>query len=68
MGNWQVWLKGLVSAAIGGAATAISTMIVAPEEFNLDQGIGKVAAVAVVSAIVAAANYLKQSPIPTVTK
>lgn len=62
--NWKLWLKGLASAAIGGGATAISTMIVAPDQFNLQEGIGKVAAVAAVSALVAVANYLKQSPLP----
>jgi len=65
MNNWQTWLKGLISAAIGGAATAISTMIVAPETFNLSEGFTKLFQVSLVSAIVAAASYLKQSPLPS---
>jgi len=64
MKKWQLWLKGLVSAVIGGMATAVSTMIVSPQEFNLEEGLGKLGSVAVVSAIVAAALYLKQSPLP----
>lgn len=62
--NWQLWTKGLFSAAIGGAATAISTMVIAPETFNFHEGLSKLGAVAGVSALVAVANYLKQSPLP----
>ena len=58
------WLKGLVSAAIGGAANSITVMIVDPVAFNLTDGFGKVASVAAVSAIVAMAMYLKKSPLP----
>lgn len=63
--NAWVWLKGLVSAGIGGAATAISTMIAAPETFNLAEGKYKLASVAGVSALVAVASYLKVSPLPS---
>lgn len=61
----RLWIKGLISAGIGGAATAVSTMIAAPETFNFTDGKNKLAAVAAVSAIVAVANYLKASPIPS---
>jgi hypothetical protein len=64
MTDWKLWLKGLMSAGIGGGATAVSTMIVAPDTFNLQEGLAKTAAIAGVSAIVAVANYLKQSPLP----
>jgi hypothetical protein len=40
--------------------------VVDPINFNLAEGIGKVAQVATVGAILAAAAYLKQSPIPEV--
>jgi hypothetical protein len=62
--KWQKWVKGLISAAIGGAANGITVMIVEPTEFNLGEGLGKLGTVAIVSAIVAAAMYLKQSPLP----
>lgn len=62
--DWKKWLKGLVSAIIGGAANSVTVMIVEPTSFNLDEGLGKVGAVAMVSAIVAAALYLKKSPLP----
>ncbi len=65
MNNYMTWLKGLLSAGIGGAATAVSTMIVAPETFNLNEGLSKLISVASVSAIVAVANYLKASPLPS---
>lgn len=62
--NWKTWFKGLVSAAIGGASTAVSTAIVAPESFNLNEGLDRLGMVSAVSAIVSAAAYLKQSPLP----
>ena len=62
--KWQQWLKGLLSAIIGGAANAVTVMIVDPMAFNLNEGSSKLITVALVSAIVSAAMYLKQSPIP----
>lgn len=58
------WLKGLLSAIIGGAANSITVMVVEPTSFNLQEGLSKLLSVAAVSAIVAAAMYLKQSPLP----
>jgi type IV secretory pathway VirB2 component (pilin) len=62
--TWQVWLKGLISAIIGGAANSITVYIVEPTTFNLQEGASKLGWVALVSAIVAAAMYLKSSPLP----
>jgi len=62
--DWTKWVKGLVSAIIGGAANAITVAIVDPIAFNLQEGASKLLTVALVSAIVAAAMYLKQSPLP----
>lgn len=58
------WIKGLVSAIIGGAANSVTVMIVDPESFNFDTGLQKLGAVAAISAIVSAAAYLKKSPVP----
>ena len=65
--GWNKWGKGLISAVIGGAANAITVAIVDPIAFNLQEGASKLISVAVVSAIVAAAMYLKQSPLPPTT-
>jgi len=63
--NWKLWLKGLTSAAIGGAMTAASTVAVAPDQFNMSSaGTKNILTVAGVSALVAVANYLKSSPLP----
>jgi hypothetical protein len=62
--NWQVWLKGLVSAVVGGAANAVILMVADPLTFNLAEGLPKLEMVAIVSALVSAAMYLKQSPLP----
>ena len=61
---WMTWLKGLISAMIGGAANAVTTMIVAPDTFNLREGLGKLGTVSAVSALISAAMYLKSSPLP----
>ncbi len=59
-----IWVKGLLSATISGAAASVGTMIAAPTDFNLGAGLRRLITVAVVSGIIGAANYLKQSPIP----
>ncbi len=65
MKNWDVWLKGLIAAVIGGASNSILLVVVDPMTYNLSTGLGKLGTVAGTSAIVAAAMYLKQSPLPT---
>ena len=62
--DWKTWLKGLSSAAIGAAAGAVPVVIVAPETFNLQEGLPKLGVVCAVSALLAVANYLKNSPLP----
>lgn len=62
--DWRTWLKGLLSAIIGGAANSITVMVIDPNQFNFADGLSKLATVAGVSAIVSAAMYLKESPLP----
>jgi hypothetical protein len=57
------WLKGLVSAAIGGAANAVTAAIVAPDTFNLAEGGAKLAMMAATGSILSVAMYLKSSPL-----
>ena len=64
---WRImmnWFKGLLSAIIGGAANAVTIMIVDPVNFNFQEGKTQLATIAFVSALVSAAMYLKQSPLP----
>ena len=62
--NFMTWIKGLVGAIIGGEANTITVMIVDPVNFNLNDGVSKIATVACVGAVLSAAMYLKKSPIP----
>jgi len=63
--NWRLWFKGLMSAFIGGGASAITVIIIDPINFNpLQGGAMKVLMVALVSGCLSAALYLKQSPLP----
>lgn len=64
-GNLKAWLHGLVAAFISGGANGITVMIVDPTQFNLFQGgAAKLGMVMLVGAIVGAALFLKQSPLP----
>ena len=68
----EVWAKGLVAAAIAGAANGVITGFAAvgidPAHFNLQAGLRSTLAIAgvsaVMSAIIGMAAYLKQSPLP----
>jgi hypothetical protein len=72
MHRLEVWIKGLLAAAIAGAANGVITGFAAvgidPNTFNLQAGFAatlKIAAVsAAMSALIGAAAYLKQSPLP----
>lgn len=67
MKNVMHWLKGLFAAIIGGAANSITLIIVSPTEFNLQAGLKNLITVGATSAILGAAMYLKQSPLPDIT-
>lgn len=62
----KMWLHGLGAALIGGAASAVTVTLVAPDQFNLFDPVAlqRLVSVVGVSAIVSAAAYLKQSPLP----
>jgi len=72
MSHIEIWLKGMLAAAIAGAANGIITGFAAvgidPSHFNLQAGFHNTMSIATVSAamsgIIAVAAYLKQSPLP----
>lgn len=64
----KIWIEGLLAALIGGAANAVTVIVVDPLNFNLGEGLPKLLQVVAVGAIVAAAAFLKQSPIPQTEK
>ena len=57
----EIWLKGLLAAAISGAAGGVLTGLAAvgidPQHFNLQSGIGATFRIGV-------AAYLQKSPLP----
>src|SRR6202049_2212120 len=69
----EVWLKGLLAAAISGAAGGVLTGLAAvgiePQHFNLQAGIGATfrigAAAALINAVIGVAAYLQKSPLPS---
>jgi len=64
--KWKVWLKGLISAAVGAFATGVSLVIVDPMDYNLADPVAtkRLLMVCAVNAIIAVAMYLKRSPLP----
>lgn len=64
--DWRPWLRNVITTVISGAAhgfiAATSTNIVAPETFNLAQGLHKTLAVAglcaILSGLISLANLL----------
>ncbi len=62
--NTHRWLKGLISAGVSGVTTVISTMVVAPEQFNLSTGLKNVIIVSIASGVVSIAKYLQITPLP----
>ena len=61
----NTWVQGLLAAAIGGGANAITLVIVDPSTFNLTTGFGHLVTVTATSALLAVAMFLKQSPLPS---
>jgi len=63
--NWKGWLYSLVSAGVGGAASALGGAIVAPSVFNFTPGgLQKLGELALFGFAVPVLAYLKQSPLP----
>jgi len=64
MESWKVWLHGLIAAVIGAAASGVTLVIADPTTFNFKGGLAHLGQVCAVQAIISAAAYLKQSPLP----
>lgn len=72
MKRLEIWLKGLVAAAVSGAAGGVLTGLAAvgidPQHFNLQTGTSATlriaAAAALINAIIGVAAYLQKSPLP----
>ena len=69
----EIWLKGILAAAISGAAGGVMTGLAAvgidPGHFNLQAGMGATwrigVAAALINAVIGVAAYLQKSPLPT---
>lgn len=62
--DWRTWLRGIIGGAIGGGANSITMMIVDHNQFNFEEGFPSLWKVALVSAVVGAALFLKQNTLP----
>lgn len=68
----EVWIKGVVAAAISGGAGGVLTGLAAvgidPQHFNLQTGMGATfriaATAALINAVIGVAAYLQKSPLP----
>ena len=72
MSKLHIWVKGIVAAAISGAAGGVMTGLAAvgidPAHFNLQAGLGATAriglAAAFINSVIGVAAYLQKSPLP----
>ncbi len=72
MSKVEVWLKGILAAAITGAAGGILTGLAAvgidPQHFNLQSGAGATLriglAASLINSVIGVAAYLQKSPLP----
>ena len=72
MNRFELWLKGILAAAISGGAGGVLTGFAAvgidPQHFNLQSGMGATmrigAAAALINSIIGVAAYLQKSPLP----
>lgn len=55
-------VKGIVAAAVGGAAHSVTLMVASPDSFNIHEGLPKLLTVAGLSACYSAALYITKSP------
>jgi hypothetical protein len=68
----EIWLRGVLAAAISGGAGGVLTGFAAvgidPQHFNLQTGMGATlriaAAAALINAVIGVAAYLQKSPLP----
>ncbi len=64
--TWKQWLKGFVSAVFNGLAAAVLLVVAVPDKFSFDD-LNALGRAAVAMGLLAAANYLKRSPIDRIT-
>jgi hypothetical protein len=72
MKKLEIWLRGIIAAAISGGAGGVLTGFAAvgidPQHFNLQSGTGatlRIAlAAALINAVIGVAAYLQKSPLP----
>lgn len=70
--QFELWIKGVIAAAISGGAGGILTGFAAvgidPQHFNLQAGAGATLRIAVAAAlinsVIGVAAYLQKSPLP----
>jgi hypothetical protein len=69
----EIWLRGILAAAISGGAGGVLTGFAAvgidPQHFNLQSGAGATlriaAAAALINSVIGVAAYLQKSPLPS---
>jgi hypothetical protein len=72
MTRFEMWLRGIVAAAVSGGAGGVLTGLAAvgidPQHFNLQAGAGATmriaAAAALINSIIGVSAYLQKSPLP----
>lgn len=68
--KYRIWFHGIIAAAIGATGTAVTNMIIDPNDFNpFGEGSWtKLGATVAVSAMISVGLYLKEHPLPSPDK
>ena len=72
MNRLEIWIKGILAAAVsggsGGVLTGFAAVGIDPQHFNLQAGVGATLRIAVaaalINAVIGVAAYLQKSPLP----
>jgi hypothetical protein len=72
MKKLEIWLRGIIAAAVsggsGGILTGFAAVGIDPQHFNLQQGAGATMriglAAALINSVIGVAAYLQKSPLP----
>ena len=64
----EVWIYSALSAFIGGGASSVAAIVIDPQKFNLNEGLGNIGKMFITAGVINLILYLKQSPLPAMPK
>jgi hypothetical protein len=62
--HWQVWVHGLIGAALSGGGNAVVACVIKPDAFNIKAQLSDTLSLFFASAILASILYMRTKPVP----